>query len=413
MRVAFSASDRARKTWLLVLPWELKEPGGVSQVVQNLFEATQTVLGHRSLLFVNTWGQREPSFAEVDGRATVRAMVRSPLAESRSLRHLLSFMVHLPKTVLVLRRMIRDEHIERINIHYPGLDALVWVLAARLAGTHRPEVVLSFHGSDLRDARATRGLGRRLWSWLLRSADDITACAEALRGDITSTFGASARNTRVVHNGVDPALIARLGQGRLPDQCPPNFVLSLATVEHKKGLDVLMRAFDAIARQHPELSLVLAGRVAEPQYFEKLKALKAQLPCGERICFMPGLPHDQAMAVLSRARALALASRQEPFGIVILEAGVLGIPVAATNICGAVRLLDADHDLVAVPPEDQGAMAQALQRLLTDPQLCDRLAQTLRQRVLADFTWECAVMHYSGRDAATAPRHSANPELAE
>src|SRR5262245_33895746 len=60
-----------RSTWLLVLPWELKEPGGVSQVVQNLFDATARKLGHRSLLLVNTWDRNDLEFAEVDGRRTV------------------------------------------------------------------------------------------------------------------------------------------------------------------------------------------------------------------------------------------------------------------------------------------------------------------------------------------------------
>lgn len=404
-----------RSTWLLVLPWELKEPGGVSQVVQNLFDATARKLGHRSLLLVNTWDHNDLEFAEVDGRRTVRTTVRSPLGEQRPLRHLMSFLLRLPASVLRLRHLIRTERITRINIHYPGLDALVWLLASRLSGS-RPDVVLSFHGSDLREATLSGRLGRLLWSWLLRSVDDITACSQRLRNSVVEAFPAAWR-ARAVLNGVDPARIAALAETEPSLQLPQRFVLSLATIEHKKGLDTLMRAFARLAQPSPashaagafeDLHVVIAGRVAEPGYFEQLQAMRAALPCAARIVFLPDLPHEQAMRVLARAQALVLASRQEPFGIVVLEAGVLGVPVLATDVCGVVGLLAPERDLLAVPSEDDQSMAEGLARLLADRERSQRLARSLQERVRAEFTWDRVIAQYEspGRPAAAARRSS-------
>jgi len=389
-------------TWLLVLPWELSAPGGVSQVVQNLFDATQRVLGHRSLLLVNTWDRSDPSIVEVDGRRTVQMMVPSPTGPRRPLRHLLSFLFRLPSVLPRLRRLVHDEGVTRINVHYPGLDALAWVLLRPLL-RHRPELVLSFHGSDLQDARAARGLGRHLWKQLLHRADDITVCSGPMREEMLEVFGAAAGRSREVLNGVDPAWITTLAKLPPREQVPARFVLSLATIEHKKGLDTLIDAFARLADRCPDLSLVLAGRVAEPACFARLQAQAAGLACAARIHFLTNLAHEEAMRVLARAQVLVLASRKEPFGIVVLEAGVLGVPVVATTACGVVSRLGAGEHLLAVPPDEPAALAEAVDTLLSDARRARRLAAELADRVAAEFTWERVIAQYERPQPRPAP----------
>ena len=108
------------------------------------------------------------------------------------------------------------------------------------------------------------------------------------------------------------------------------------------------------------------------------------------------------MQVLSRATAMVLASRQEPFGIVVLEAGVLGIPVVASTVCGVVKLIEAERELIAVAPDDAAALADAVLRVVTDEALAARLTVALRSRVCVDFTWEHVGPQYSGKVAAVA-----------
>ena len=95
-----------------------------------------------------------------------------------------------------------------------------------------------------------------------------------------------------------------------------------------------------------------------------------------------------------RARALALASRQEPFGIVVLEAGVLRLPVVATTACGVAMLLEPEREVLTVPPEDAAKLANALERLVSDDALSGRLGAALHARIWADFTWERIVSQY-------------------
>jgi glycosyltransferase involved in cell wall biosynthesis len=397
----------ARSTWLLVLPWDLSAPGGVSQVVQSLYDITQRRFGHRSMLLVNTWGQREPVIDEVDGRRTVRMMVQGPTGTRNPVRNLISFLVRLPGALLRLRRLLRDERVARVNVHYPALDAMVWLLVRPLVRP-RPEVVLSFHGSDLQEVRVSRGPTRLLWRALLRGADDITVCSTPLRDELLRDFGTDAARARDVLNGVDPAHVGALGSGAPRTATPARFILSLATIEHKKGLDTLIASFGRLAERFPDVSLVLAGRVAEPAYFHGIQAQRDALPCAQRVLFLPDLPHAEAMRVLARAEVLALASRKEPFGIVVLEAGVLGVPVVATSVCGVVDCLGDEPNLVVVPPDDPAALAQGLATVLDDPAQARRLAEAHAAQVLADFTWERVASQYTApppvRDGNAATR---------
>lgn len=376
-----------------MLPWDLREPGGVNQVVENLFDVAAPALGKSPLLLVNAWGVPRPERAVVDGRRTVRMTVRGPASERHSKRHLLAYLLLLPAALRRLRRLLIDESIMRVNVHYPSLDALTWLLAVRSLAV-RPEVMLSFHGADLRDARAARGWRRWLWGRLLAGADDITVCSQSLRDALVAHFGTPPARVRVIANGVDPGRVQALASAPPSVALPPRFLLSLATIEHKKGLDTLIDAYARLMPAHPGLDLVIAGRVAEPAYEQALQAQVEALGLGARVRILRDLAHPDAMRVLARADALILASRQEPFGIVVLEAGVLGVPVVATSVCGAVQLLDPPRDLLSVSPDDAGGMATAIDGLLSGRVASAPMTASLRARVMAEFTWDRVGRHY-------------------
>lgn len=391
-------SGEREATWLFVLPWELRHPGGVSQVVANLFDATTRRRGHRPLMLVNSWDQRQPRYSVVDGRRTIHVSIQDPLGGSPAWRHVGSFLFRLPATLLRMSRLLKAERVTHVSVHYPGAETLTWILLRSLSGG-RFKLHVSFHGSDVRTARESPP-ARRLCAWLLRRTDDVTACSEPLRQEVIDTFGLPPASVRVIDNGVDPALIERLAQAPPQSVLPSRYVLSLATIEHKKGLDILVDAFAQIAARHPDLSLVLAGRVAEPDFLQRLVDQIAAHPAADRIVILKDLEHAEAMRVLSRAQLLALSSRKEPFGIVVLEAGVVGVPVVATQACGVARLLVDGEDLVVVRDNDVQSMADGLCRALSDPDRSRWMAERLRAKVLREFTWDRIVVHYDG-----PPRH--------
>ncbi|HVE88406.1 MAG TPA: glycosyltransferase family 4 protein [Burkholderiaceae bacterium] len=380
-------------TWLFVAPWDLHHPGGVNQVIESLFDANVRVLRNRSLLLIKSWKARRPNVVRIDGRRTIYGHCRSPWDKKRPVLNALAFLLELPAALARFRRLLRLEHVARINVHFPGLDALIWLIVRAMLPT-RPQIILSFHGADLNLATRARGMTRRLWIKLLTSADEIVFCSDQLRLEFEHAFG-PMRHLRVIDNGVDPELIAVKTAAPSPIEVPQKCIVSLATYEDKKGLDVLLQAFESVALDDPDVQLVIAGRVTSADMFEGLELQRQQLRHGDRVQLLRDVDHGAAMRLLQHAHVFVLPSRSEPFGIAVLEAGALGRPVIATSACGVAQRLSDGIDLLIVPPDDAPALANAIERVLHEDVLAELLATSLRRRVYSDFTWARIVHRYA------------------
>jgi glycogen(starch) synthase len=107
------------------------------------------------------------------------------------------------------------------------------------------------------------------------------------------------------------------------------------------------------------------------------------------------LPHEQTLAAIAGAELLVLPSRREPFGIVLLEAGSLGVPVVASRVGGIPEIVEDDASGRLVAPDDAGALARAIGELLGDRAEAQRLAANLRRAAETRFTWRRAADRYA------------------
>ncbi len=121
--------------------------------------------------------------------------------------------------------------------------------------------VLSFHGKDLLDAIPSRGIERILWNFLLRQSDKIVTCSEFLKKDLILFNNLCESKAVAIHNGIDPVLFKETVHRHLGfDIIDRKFILNVATLEHKKGQDILLKAFAEVEADFPDVSLVLIGR---------------------------------------------------------------------------------------------------------------------------------------------------------
>jgi len=282
-------------------------------------------------------------------------------------------------------------------VHYPSLDAWIWPLTGFLTGV-RPRLILSFHGLDLKAALQTRGVSRLAWRRLLGTADHIILCSDSLRDSLQSRFPHLAGRLRVIENGVDRAALERIAVQPPAHVIPSPFLFSVGTYEWKKGHDVLIQAFAEIAHRFPDLSLVIAGRYERDEY-ARLDALRSTLSLADRVHLLIDLPHEETMRLMSRANAFVLASREEPFGIVLLEAGIFRLPVIATTVCGALKHLQTGSELIAVPPEDVHQLAKAMTQVLSDGQTSQAMGKRLGEAVSARLDWTRIIESYASLSA--------------
>jgi glycosyltransferase involved in cell wall biosynthesis len=239
---------------------------------------------------------------------------------------------------------------------------------------------------------------RGTWSWLRQRLYATAWCVVTpSRGVLDSFAPGIRRRGRVIPNPVDltPAAPSRPGAGRL---------VAVGRLVHQKGFDLLLAAFARIAPEHPEWTLTIWG---EGEQRAALEASCAHLGLAGRVR-LPGITKRPGQWV-EQADVLVLSSRYESFGNVITEAMAAGLPVIAFSCpWGPGEILRDGEDGLLVPPEDVGALAAAMRRLILDTDLRRRLGQAAARNVRR-FAREAVIAEWDAlAAAATAARRPAS-----
>ncbi|MCA0995290.1 glycosyltransferase [Alloyangia pacifica] len=183
---------------------------------------------------------------------------------------------------------------------------------------------------------------------------------------------------QIVHCGIDPeryAPAAQSGQSLL-------FVGRLAGV---KGVPVLLRALADLVPRHPDLRLRLIGDGPERAALER-KA--AELGLEGRVEFLGYRSQAEVAEALSAADIFVLPSFAEGVPVVLMEAMAAQLPVVTTRIAGVPELVEHGASGLLVPPGEAGALAAALDSLLSDPDAHRRMGAAGRAKVVAEFDIE-------------------------
>jgi glycosyltransferase involved in cell wall biosynthesis len=383
-----------RRAYVLVLPWDVHYAGGVNQVVLNLHRQLLLAGEFEPLILINDWAYPRPVEKMVDGRRTVYLRIAPPWTGERPAAAFLKWLFFSPVWLSDLLGICRRYRVAAFNVHYPSTSAFPIALLRSL-GLVRSDLILSFHGADLITARKASPPERRLWRFVLRHATAIVACSKAFAAEVQEFAGSAVRFVQAIPNGldVDHFLAEREAGASLPGiPIDRPFILSVATWDPRKGLDVLLRAFADIRRAHPGLALVLVGREGGAE--SALRALAGELALEPDVVFVDSVPHAQVGAFLERATVFCLASRSETFGISILEAGAYSLPVVATRVGGIPEIIADGETGLLVNPDDPRALGAALHRLLSDETLARDLGRRLARRVADEFTWRRAYDAY-------------------
>jgi glycosyltransferase involved in cell wall biosynthesis len=171
----------------------------------------------------------------------------------------------------------------------------------------------------------------------------------------------------------------RAGADELRHQ-QPRHIVALGRLVGYKGFDVLVRAMQTIDGH--------ATIIGEGPLLADLQQLATALGVSDRIRFTGRLTRSEIKQLFYSARVFAFPSvtEAEAFGIVQIEAMASGLPIVNTNLTTTVPLV-ARHDLEAltIPPNDPQALSHALNRILDEPALAERLGAAGRERALNEF----------------------------
>jgi glycosyltransferase involved in cell wall biosynthesis len=268
-------------------------------------------------------------------------------------------------SLLRLRLALRGANVLHTHVHF-SLNVLGRI-AGRLA---RARVVAHMHIENA----FRSGRGRRAQVLVdnatARLCSAIVAVSDATRDSLVRQ-GYPADRLVTIHNGIEPAEPAepvRLADGPI--------VLEVARLAEVKGQKQLIRALE-----HLDATAVFVGRDLEDggRYEEELRRAAS----GRRVVFAGY--RDDVPALLAGCDVFCLPSSIEGLPLVVLEAMAQARPVVATAVGGTPELVVDGETGVLVPAGDADALAEALDRLLRDPERARRLGEAGRRRVAAEF----------------------------
>ncbi|MDQ1501549.1 MAG: hypothetical protein QOI86_4889 [Actinomycetota bacterium] len=165
----------------------------------------------------------------------------------------------------------------------------------------------------------------------------------------------------------------------------PPYVAFVGTIEPRKAVPTLVEAFARLAGDHPGLRLVLAG--ADGWGTEDARAAVAASGVATRILRVRWVPDEALPALFRQAAAVAYPSHEEGFGLPALEALACGAPLVTSAESPMAEI--AGPGALLVPAGNAGALAWALNRILTDAELAGRLRRE-GPRSAAPYTWEAS-----------------------
>jgi glycosyltransferase involved in cell wall biosynthesis len=236
-----------------------------------------------------------------------------------------------------------------------------------------------------------------------RLVDRYVAVSDAVAEQLPDLIGVDGSKIRVVHNGIDVAAhVARARRdGALRRQ--GSTVLTTARLERRKGHRYLLEAASLV----PGVRFLLAGDGPERSELEE-KIQRAGL--GDRVMLL-GYRED-IPKLLECCDVFAFPSLDEGLPLAVLEAMAARRPVVASAIPSIAEVITHGQTGLLVPPGDPVALAQAIQSLLEDSALVDRLTVAARQRVERSFTVDamargvCSVYEELVREGLDASHHA-------
>ncbi len=293
---------------------------------------------------------------------------------------LVPFALNFPFSVLWLRQLIRREQIALVHTNTGVI--LSPALASKLAGVP--------HVWHFRDWFQEFG-----WVWPLYAryavscSKKIVCVSNAVAGQFTRRD-----NVVVIHNGfsLDEFQVAKADLRRefrarfnLGDDFVVGCVGRIKLV--RKGQEVLVRAAALLKQRGRKLKVLIVGTpfTGNESHLEQLQNLALELGVSGDVVFIGELA-DTRIAYAAMDTLTLTSAQPEPFGGVVMEAMCMGLPVVATNIGGSLDQVVEGETGFLVPPADAAALAVAIEKLMLDAALRDKMGAAAIERIRKNFS---------------------------
>lgn len=362
MRIAIVASDYAPTV------------GGVQTAVRNIARNLQ-LRGHE-VTILSSLPPGNVALQEIVNGVPVHrfAWGRRPLR---------SLPIRAMRTLFGMARVISAFKPDLVYIHFLTINALYTLLLHYIL---RFRIIASARGNDIQGIPLRSRLQRWMLARLFKRSNAILFCSSYVQRDAAPYLKNIALRTYVgvVGDGFDPAEF----QSPQPFQNSSPYLLAMGRLVHKKGFDLLIRAFASIADEFPRVQLLIAGDGEERRALENLID---ELKMRDRVVLFGFADRATSIVLFWGCEFFVLSSRLEPFGIVVAEAMAAHKAVLATRSGGVVDLVQPGMNGLLVEPAVD-ALANGMRQMLAQPNetraMGARAAQSIQRHTWAAVTDE-------------------------
>jgi glycosyltransferase involved in cell wall biosynthesis len=344
--------------------------GGIEVLSQRALEALSE-RGYEPSVITTFAGKELPERDEVQGIRVYRLPFRRAL-ENRDLE----LVIHCRKELASLKRELRPD---LIQINFSGPSGY-FLLGTAEPGD--PPIVMAVRHPVDRMTNRQDSLVCRLLSastWVTGNSRSTLEQTIAAAPEIES-------RASVILNGLQ---VPETRPTR-PSFDPPE-LLCLGRLVFDKGFHVAVEAFSTVRKRFPEARLTIAGDGPERSALETQARALGLEPA---VRFTGLLSPEGVPAAMNEASLVLMPSREESFGLVALEAGLMGRPVVASDVGGLPEVVRHGVTGWTVPRDDAEALAEAAIQCISDPDTALRYGEAARRRALVTFSLERYVDQY-------------------
>jgi glycosyltransferase involved in cell wall biosynthesis len=288
-----------------------------------------------------------------------------------------------------------EQVIQPVALRRAGVELLHALAFVAPLAAPCPFVVTVYDLSFLRYPEAFRPFNRWYLSHFtahsVRRARAVLAISESTRQDVINMLGAPPDRVHTIYCGVDdefrPLPAADIAAFRLAHHLPDTFVLFLGTLEPRKNVEGLIRAYAAWRKREAKAPpLIVAG--GKGWYYKHIFGLVESLNLTDAIRFPGYIPQNELPLWYNAASLFVYPSHFEGFGLPVLEAMACGTPVITSTVSSLPEVAGPDGSAGRlIDPADPDALADAMADLINRPEQRAAMSQQALARA-ATFRWE-------------------------